>query len=179
MRQYLDKLKAYTDKLDKGKNPLAMTFTYRYAWWETPRGAYALYGGGGLIVIGLVWPAILHGLVVMGFGRPPEEGFDLAKYKPRKVAAAVPATVLSDDESERIKRLEEELERKLRDGAGPRVAPAAVAVAAPVKVLNAGAAETPKEDVNKPKKPKGYGADQGDYYPTEVHGKKKDQPRHL
>jgi hypothetical protein len=174
LRQYLDKLKDYTGKLDRAKNPDVLALNYRYAWWETTRGAFALYGTGGVIVVGVLWPALLHFLVVLGFGRPPEEGFDLSGYKPRKqAAAAVPATVLSDDDAERIKRLEEELERKLRDGAGPRVATVAVATAAPVKPLTATAVEPPKEEPKKPAKPKGFGTDQGDYYPTEVHGKDK------
>jgi hypothetical protein len=174
LRQYLDKLKAQVDKIDTAKNPLAIRFTYKYAWWETPRGAYALYVSGGVIVVGILWPLMLHVLVLMGLARAPEEGFDLANYKPKKTAtAAKPSTALTHDEAERIRQLEEELERKLRDGAGPRVAAPAAVAAAPVKQLNATAVEPPKEEVKKPARPKGYGTDQGDYYPTEVHGKSK------
>jgi hypothetical protein len=77
---------------------------------------------------------------------------------------------------ERLAQMEAELEAKLREGAKPRVATTVAAEAeAPVKVLNAGPLEIAAAPVAEPAGPrKGFGADQGDYYPTEVHGKKKD-----
>jgi hypothetical protein len=66
---------------------------------------------------------------------------------------------------------------KLRSGeAGVTAAstdgqPAPAAPAAP-RTLDAGPLEQAKEPA-KPKVAKGYGEDQGDFYPTEVHGKHK------
>jgi hypothetical protein len=74
---------------------------------------------------------------------------------------------------DRLKALEEQLEASLRKGAHERVATVDVAPPEPqVKKLLGGSAAS---DAVAPlqKGDKGYGADQGDFYPTEIHGKKK------
>jgi hypothetical protein len=173
LREYLEKLKAHVDKIDRGKNPMAIRFGYQYAWIETPAGAFTVYGLGGLIVVGGIWPAILRVLVGAGFGRVVSDGIDLSKYKPGAVATkAKPATDATGDLA-RIRALEESLERSLREGATPTVAAKVAAAPPAIKKLDGGPAEAPKDEVLNPAKPKGYGADQGDYYPTEVHGKSK------
>jgi hypothetical protein len=67
------------------------------------------------------------------------------------------------------------LEAKLKAGASARPATPTTA-AAPAKPavakLSAGKLEAPKEEIKPKAAPKGFGAGQGDYYPTEVHGKK-------
>jgi hypothetical protein len=35
--------------------------TYRYAWWTEPQWWYTLWGAGGLVVVGVIWPAIRRG----------------------------------------------------------------------------------------------------------------------
>jgi hypothetical protein len=178
MRDYLDRVKAALEKVDKAKHPKAMTFTYKFAWIETPKGAYPVYGLGGLVVVGLIWPTILQFLVSAGFGHGPAEDdeFNLAKYKPGKTGAGKARAVVTDKDMDQLAQLEAELEAKLKDGALAETgdAPArAKPAAAPVPVLSAGPLEAPKEEAKARTQPKGYGADQGDYYPTEVHGKKK------
>jgi hypothetical protein len=176
--EYLTKLKAYCDKINKDHPGAVLSFDYRYNWLETPRAAFTVFPAAGLLVIGLIWPSILGLLVHAGFGRPPEEdGVDLSKYKSRGREPEKKRAGLTHADAEELARLEAELEAKLRSGeAGVTTAstdgkPTATPPPAP-RVLEAGPLEQPKEPA-KPKAPKGYGADQGDYYPTEVHGKPK------
>ena len=178
MRDYLDRVNAAMEKLDKAKHPKATTFTYKFAWIETPKGAYPVYGLGGLVVIGLIWPTIIQLLVSAGFGSGTagDDEFNLAKYKSRPEPTKARA-VVSDQDRDQLAQLEAELEAKLKEGAlsdtGDVPVRTAKPVAAPVTVLSAGPLEAPKEEAKARAQPKGYGADQGDYYPTEVHGKKK------
>jgi hypothetical protein len=175
--EYLTKLKAYCDKINKDHPGAVLSFDYRYNWLETPRAAFTVFPAAGLLVIGLIWPSILGLLVHAGFGRAPDEdGVDLSKYKDRRQPEKK-RVGLTHADAEELARLEAELEAKLKAGeAGVTAAstdgkPAPATPAAP-RTLDAGPLEQPKEPA-KPKVEKGYGEDQGDYYPTEVHGKHK------
>jgi hypothetical protein len=175
--EYLARLKAYCDKINKDHPGAVLTFDYRYSWLETPRAAFTIFPAAGLLVIGLIWPSILGLLVHAGFGRAPDEdGVDLSKYKNRREPEKKRPTLTHAD-AEELARLEAELEAKLKSGeAGVTAAstdgqPAPAAPAAP-RALDAGPLEQPKEPA-RPKVEKGFGEDQGDYYPTEVHGKHK------
>ena len=171
LHDYLEKVNGAILNVDKKRYPTATPFTYKVAWIETPRAAYSIYTAGGLIVIGLLWPSLLNFLIVAGYGRPRTEA-ELADRKPSKVAAPQTKPGVTQDQLDQLDQLEAELEARLREGASetaaaPKVAP----VAAPIPVLSAGPMEAPKE-APQPQQRKGFGADQGDYYPTEVHGKK-------
>jgi len=175
VRDYLAKLKDHTDKINKDHPGAVLTFDYRYNWLETPRAAFTVFPAAGLLVIGLIWPSILGLLVHAGFGHAPDEdGVDLSKYKNRREPEKKRAGLTHAD-AEELARLEAELEAKLKSGeAGVTAASSDAKPTAPPppRVLDAGPLEQAKEPA-KPKAPKGYGADQGDYYPTEVHGKPK------
>jgi len=173
LREYLDKLNAAIPKLDAKRYPQAKPFVYKVAWIETPKAAYSIYTTGGFIVIGLLWPTLLNFLIVAGYGRPRTEA-ELADRKPSKIAAAKAKPGATQDQLDQLEQLEAELEAKLREGASatPGAAPQTAPVAAPVPVLSAGPMEAPKETPEQARQRKGYGADQGDFYPTEVHGKK-------
>ncbi len=179
--EYLQKLAEYMTKAkaDTAKYPKAMELTWKKAFIDDPKMAYLIYGGGGFVVIGLIWPTILNFLVGAGFGRgkSDQKEVDLAKYKSKPEPKKEKATVTEDD-MDQLKRLEAELEASLAKGASesaPASAGAATAVAAaPIKKLTATAVEPPKVDPKAvPHKDRDFGADQGDFYPTEVHGKKK------
>jgi hypothetical protein len=174
IREFLDKLNAAIPKLDAKLYPQAKPFTYKVAWIETPKAAYSVYSTGGLIVIGLLWPTLLNFLIVAGYGRPRTEADAQADRKPSKTVAAKAKPGVTQDQLDQLDQLEAELEAKLREGASatPAAAPQTAPVAAPVPVLSAGPMEAPRETPEQTRQRKGYGADQGDYYPTEVHGKK-------
>jgi hypothetical protein len=177
LREYLDKLNEAIAKLDPKRYPKAAPFTYRVAWIETPKAAYSIYTTGGFIVIGIIWPTLLHFLVIAGYGRPrsaKDDEFDLASYKSKNTGAAKAKPGVTQDQIDQLDQLEAELEAKLREGAAdsPAPAPQTAPVAAPIPILSAGPMEAPKETPETAGQRKGYGADQGDYYPTEVHGKK-------
>jgi hypothetical protein len=177
-RVYLDKLLAAIPTLDKQRYPYPTSFTYRYAWIETPRIAFAVFCSAGFIVIGVVWPTVIQLLAANGFGRGDEaDEYDLSRFgKGRKAAAARKKAGMSRADIDELERLDAELEAKLRAGATARAAgPADVDVQPEpaIKSLTGGPLET-KAPVEVERPRKGYGADQGDYYPTEVHGKKPD-----
>jgi hypothetical protein len=179
-REYLQKLKEKLATLDKTKFPLAATFNYKFSWIETPRGAYPVYTLGGFVLIGLIWPSVVGFLISAGFGRgkTADDEYDLSKYRSgagAKTAAERNRATVTDADLDQLARLEAELEAKLKSGeVGAAAAGDAKPAAKPaVRVLSAGPLEAPKESAIKPHEVKGFGADQGDYYPTEVHGKKK------
>jgi hypothetical protein len=177
VREYLDKLNEAIAKLDKDKHPDVQSFTYKFAWIETPKGAYSAYSLGGFVVIGLIWPTIVQLLVGAGFGRGPSEDdeYNLARYKGSSTTSGKAKVAVSVAQADQLAQLEAELEARLKSGAlaEPGDTPARAApAAAPIPVLSAGPLEAPKESQKQAQR-KGYGADQGDYYPTEVHGKKK------
>lgn len=179
VREYLAKLNEYIGKLDKTRYPKVEPIAYKFRWLDTPKGAFAVYPAGGLIVIGLIWPTIVNFLVGAGFGRGrrAKAEYDLSRFKGGKPEPQRAKPVVTDADMDQLARLEAELEAKLKAGAEdddvPAASPAPAAPTPVVPVLNAGPAPVVKEAPKAPEKPKGFGADQGDYYPTEVHGKPK------
>jgi hypothetical protein len=174
--EYLSKLKAYLDKINKAHPGAVLTFDYRYNWLETPRAAFTVFPAAGLLLIGLIWPSILGLLVHAGFGRAADEdGVDLAKYKggrePEKKRAGI-----THADADQLARLEAELEAKLRGGGAGVTAASSDGQPAPAppppRALDAGPLEHSKAPAE-PKVEKGYGEGHGDFYPTEVHGKRK------
>jgi len=176
--QYLDKLNEIISQIDKsGRYAKATPIAYKFNWWETPKAVYWIYSSAGFVAIGLIFPTLIQLLTIAGYGRQPKEkdDYDLSRFKggeePITAKQAIPL-----DSKEQLALLEAELEAKLKAGAtdAPAAATTAVPVAAPVAKLTAGKLEVakPVETTEKPVR-KGYGADQGDFYPTEVHGKKK------
>jgi len=170
---YLEKLKAALASMPaskKGQN--ATPLDYKFNWYETPRAAYTIFPTACFLVIGVIWPMVLGALVRKGFGRAPEEA-DLASYRgkiPQK--ATTGKKEMSEADLDQLARLEAELESGLKGGdVSAKPGAGAKPSEAPVPVLSAGPLEAPKDEPTR-HKPKGYGADQGDYYPTEVHGKR-------
>src|SRR4051794_10000884 len=116
VRDYLAKLKDLTDKLNKEHPGGVFTFNYRFSWLETPRGAFSVYTAAGFVLIGLIWPSVLHLLVQAGYGRATDDEFDLSKYKSGATAAKKKKAGLTHADAEELARLEAELEAKLKSG---------------------------------------------------------------
>jgi hypothetical protein len=174
---FLDRLNEIIGKLDKGNKQVAnaMPAVYKKNWWETPRAMYSIYMTGGFVAIGLIFPTLIQLLTVAGYGRQPREkdDYDLNRFASGEEPKPARKVVL--DEKEQLAALEAELEAKLKSGAssGDSAPSPAPAPAKPVIAkLTAGKLEAPKEVEEAKPVRKGYGADHGDYYPTEVHGKK-------
>jgi hypothetical protein len=182
LQDYLAKLKAFTDKANKEHPGAVFTFTYRSSWLETAKGAFTVYTLGGFVLIGLIWPSVLRLLVKAGYGSgATDDAFDLSTYKPGRGESAKRRPTVTQADADELARLEAELEAKLRSGEVGATAASSDDQAATgagaggpkkpaVPVLDAGPLEVAK-DTARPAQPKGFGADQGDYYPTEVHGK--------
>jgi len=169
-------------KLDKAKYPRAETFAYKFNWIETPRGAYPAYTLGGFGRHRLIWPTIVQLLVSAGFGRAkdPNDNYDLSRHKGSKAAAAkakpgvtqvrwINSTSSKRNWKPSCAKAPPTVQRPPRRRPPSR----------PHPVLSAGPMEAPKETPDAARKRKGYGADQGDYYPTEVHGKKAETKRRI
>jgi hypothetical protein len=155
---------------------------YRYAWWREARWCYALWLGGCVVAIGIIWPSVLNRLVRAGYGHKSEpdekkESF-LKRFftRSRKASAsqsvpgkASPAT-LSQNELDRINQMEAGLQDFIADSK----APGGQVVANPgpaILPLNAAPLEASTEQP-KPDEKKEYG---GEFYPTVAHARKKEQ----
>lgn len=169
--EYLAKVQA--DKKINGDGRIK----FEYRWWESPRVTRVTWTVGGFVVIGLVWPTIVN---LVAFGSP---------FRPREKKEPKPARVKSKPEPEKkkptvtaedmeqLKKLEEELEAKLKEGARSRAdlpSPApAEEPAAPVRQLTAAPPVepivVPKEDVKHE-----YKMREDDLYPVERGPRKKD-----
>lgn len=176
-RQYVEKLAEFVrNNKDKKGYERATQIQLKTAWIEIPKWAYTAYGVGGFVVIGLIWPTILNLLIGAGLGRAPREPeYDLSRFKGDSKSAEKAKPVVTDEDMDKLKTLEEELEASLREGAFERQPVTATAGKAEpeIKKLTGAPLEGPKEEAAKPEAHKDFGADQGDYYPTEVHGKHK------
>src|SRR5688572_31282610 len=52
---YTTLFRSHVQKMDRKVYKYAQNFEYRYAWLETPRGAYTTYGLAGVVVVGVLW----------------------------------------------------------------------------------------------------------------------------
>lgn len=165
---------------------------YRYAFWREPRWAYAIWMGGSVLLIGIVWPFTLRKLVMAGYGgrvdddepkQPPfwkrlfakkakqagDEYEGLGGGAVGAGAGKAGSQALSDEELQRIAAMEE----GLRDFVGSqRQEPGGEvddAAEPEVKKLSGGPLETANEPA-KQEEPKEY---DGEFYPTATHVKKK------
>lgn len=148
------------------------SISFRYAWWTTPRAVYALWGGGTLLLFGLLIPAGIRLLVVAGLGQPVrEEEYDLDRFKsgpePVVVAAAAPAP--DPSELDRLRELEEKIMASI--AAGPNRDQEEKEEPAPIKKLEAG----PLEPATVPAAPSEHSPEEytGEYYPVVRAGPQK------
>jgi prepilin-type processing-associated H-X9-DG protein/prepilin-type N-terminal cleavage/methylation domain-containing protein len=78
------------------------------AWWESTWGAIAVWGAGGALLIGGVWPFVLNLLVGAGLGRRPKEAnYDLSGFK-GEASEKVKGEV-TDEDRQRLEALEADM----------------------------------------------------------------------
>ena len=146
---YLDSLKA------------SHGVSYTYAWWQHPRFSPALWFGGSVVLIGVVWPTLLNLLLFGSILRPREEkGLSL-----RNVTAP-PATAQQQQGSDEnaIGQMTAALEAQLHSSAGTPAQSADAPKAVPAVGNMSGEPLAPGAPVAK--EPKEYG---GEFYPTTAH----------
>jgi prepilin-type N-terminal cleavage/methylation domain-containing protein/prepilin-type processing-associated H-X9-DG protein len=81
--------------------------SYRFAWEKIPLAWYALWGGGGLVIGGIIWPAMLALLIGAGFGRKEKiDDYDLSRFKREADKAKKPNTVSPEAEAQLAKVIE-------------------------------------------------------------------------
>jgi hypothetical protein len=115
---------------------------------------------------------LLRVLVGAGFGRPPREPeYDLSRFNDDGAAAAAATRpAMTPQDMARLSELEASLQAQLAAGAAQAEAETSAPAPSP-RPLPATAldpSETPAEAPSKE-----YGGDAGDYYPTEIHGQRK------
>jgi len=177
------------DYLNNAKtvNPL---LTYRFAWEYQSQWYTVLWGLGGLVLIGGIWPSVLQLLIGAGLGRPPKSAtekenedylsrFGKGKKQPQRVLAATGPT---DADNQRLDEMNNALESELAAAGVFATASSTAAssddsvAAAPIKpltaaepVTTAGAAVHHEE--TEEERRKRFAA--GDFYPV-ARGSKKD-----
>ncbi len=102
-------VQAYLDRI-KAAHPEA-AFTYQYAWWEQTRYGLLIWGMGGILVIGGLWPTLLRIMVGAGLAGPSREPrYDLDRFTHEpEPAVAEPATVNAELVAEKEQELLEAL----------------------------------------------------------------------
>jgi hypothetical protein len=144
---------------------------FRYAWWEWLTDGIALWTVGAALVVGGIWPCLVD-LYAFGSLRRPRE----AEEKPRAAMIAAPARQppADSDATAAAASYVGEMERDLAaaDASSPTPANGG-APAQPQRVLRPlpGTGD-PVPQHTTPATPKDFGAEKGDFYPTELH------PRH-
>jgi hypothetical protein len=160
----------YLQKAQK-QNP---NIKFRYAWWHEKWATYAIWTTASVVVIGGIWPTIINILVGAGLAKKkePKETYDLDRFKsaPEPEAKAEAKKEPSESDLDQMKKLEEELERRIASGEPMPVGAAAPGQTSeqPVKKLT-GQVEAPVL-VEKPKDDKEFA---GEFYPVDRGGKKK------
>ncbi len=148
---------------------------FSYQWWQQPRFRLAAWTVGSFVVIGLIWPTLVNIMAFGSFFRPPEPKKPrLPKRKPppqRVAQEQIERAAAMDDVKAMGERLAAELEAR---GAGGPVAEQPAAAPPAPKPLTATKLEVDQK-ANLPQEQKVFGADEDDYYPTEVHVRKPHQ----
>lgn len=140
---------------------------FRYArWWWAVR-PQVLWTVVGFVIIGGVWPTVVNLLAFGTFGRPPEaKRISLWNAAAAQQPSGRSADATPDDE--KLAALERKLEAALSDtpaNASPSAAPRPQ-----VRALRGAEAES-AASVAADQKKKDFGADEEDFYPTELRGR--------
>jgi hypothetical protein len=156
-------LAAYLNHVKAQANP---ELRFKYAWYRERWAAYALWTAASVLVIGIVWPSVVSLMSGAGLGLMPvrsaEAEYDLSRFGKGQTKP----TASEQYDPEEIRRLDEELEKRLAgENTGTVTDIAAAAAAAPeqpVRQLNGGPLEV--IDAGKEVDPKEY---RGEFYPVE------------
>ncbi len=150
---------------------------WKVPWTEKSHLGSVAWVLGSIVVVGVIWPEILALMIKFGLHPAPKhkDTYELSRFKSETEAPKKTAAEMTQSDLDQLEALEAELEKNLAAGASPRAATIATATtAAPAirKLEGAAAKSKPAAPVAAPDK--AFGATQTDFYPTEVHGKKKD-----
>jgi len=83
---------------------------YQYAWWEIPWVSMLLWSGGGVMLIGLLWPTAINLIVYKRLTRPREAGIDLRDIRGE---SAQPQSQPSAQDDQRLREIETEMQAGL------------------------------------------------------------------
>jgi hypothetical protein len=137
--------------------------SYHYAWWMDPKVAFWVYGAGGFLLIGVIWPSIQHQLVKAGLGNAPSDDsdYDLSRFGKggKQKAAAAPEPVEED-----LSRLDA-LEAQVLASMGP-TEPKPVAEEAPTEIRKLDAAPLEAPDEEETEAAQAQRDFKGEYYPV-------------
>jgi len=172
-------------KAMKAKTPVA-DFSTR--WWDREPIRSVLFAAVGLALLGGAWPMLIPLLTGVeptqrrgGDRRRAEPQYDLSRFgrsKPEPASTPAAHRGLSQDEIEKLRQLEAELERSLRSRQEDATDSSATAagkdksVTPPPPTIRPLTA-APLEQPTVPEKPKEHKEFAGEFYPTETHVKKK------
>lgn len=156
----------------------SLTFTVRL--WQEARKVMIYWVVGTLVVVGGIWPFVIDVLILAGLAppRPPreEKGVNLRKVKATAdhKPTAPKSTEFSQEDMDKLTALEKELEQQVAAEMASRpAAQQAPSAEAPVRKLTATGPQPPAAEPEKPQEHKDFGLTQEDFYPTEVHARKK------
>ena len=143
--------------------------SYRLAWWRRPLYWNGLHAGMAFIVIGVLWPSLINLLAFGSLTRPAAEPLallPLSSYAGANPAAAQPSGAERDAA---VAQYTEGLEQSLSEGASESAcSPGAAAEPAQAAAALSSAPLAAATSADAPQDHKSFGADQEDYYPTEL-----------
>lgn len=141
---------------------------YRFAWWEVPVNAMAIYGAGGFVVIGVIWPTVISLMAGAGLvKRPePEDDYDLSRFKGGEEANDDAKPEVSQQDQDQLAELNAKLEAGVADmlqgSTEPEIDHDAEHAAA-IKKLETTAMDAEEGAVAQSNEPKEY---RGEFYPV-------------
>lgn len=144
---------------------------FRYAWEREPKYQLMMWTGGGLLLIGVVWPILLRLLIGAGFGKAPAEAkYDLSRFGGSGGGGEKQDEIMSEKDQRRLSELDAEMQRSLTAESGPplNASEPPPAESQPAELRGEALAAPPVETRTQ----KEYG---GEFYPTEAHAPHKGQ----
>jgi hypothetical protein len=145
--------------------------SYTYAWWTDPKLIWVTWIGGGVVIVGGIWPTLLNFMIGAGWGRAKKEKetFDLSRFKGEE-SKSDEKKVVTQQDIDQLRALEAQLEKNLKPTGAGHTTVQAEESEAPVRQLSGGpveAATVTTEEVDRDYK--------GEFYPVaRPHGKKED-----
>jgi len=157
------------DFLSNAKAKANPDLAFKYAWYRQRSSVYVLWTFAAVLLIGVVWPSVVSLLTGGGLGfvraRSTDPEYDLSRFGNRPTTPKPQSPDQAPRDLDEVRRLDEELERRLAAQATVDGGQAAQANAQhpnePVRALNAGPLET--ANVQSPDELKEYG---GEFYPV-------------
>jgi hypothetical protein len=144
---------------------------YRFAWWRVPRNNQMVWIGSTFLVVGVIWPLLLHLMSRAGVvtAKLKPEDYDLSRFSsPKRKSKPVPAPVeagMSEQSRQQLAALEGSLIASLTEAAhaaGPPKPAEPVKAAEPQKQFIVPPAET-VPIIQQPEEPKDF---EGEFYPV-------------